>query len=86
MSWTGVSGPSCPLSLEDAVPRAGLQMPALPEGTQVYFTPHRRAGMSLLVYILLFERQRLPLGTSVPTLRHLGALGMLLCLLLILTV
>lgn len=58
MSCPGVSGPSCPLSLADnEVPRARLQIPALPEGTQVYFTPHRRAGLSFLVYSLLFEAE-----------------------------
>lgn len=56
MSCPGVSGPSCPLSSADnEEPRARLQIPALPEGTQVYLTPHGRAGLSLLVYSLLCE-------------------------------
>lgn len=80
MSGPGVLGPSCPLSLVDnVVPRARLQIPALPKGTQVYFTSHRRAGLSLLVYSLLFEAEAQ--GTLVPILRRLGVLGMLSCLL-----
>lgn len=65
MSGPGVLGPSCPLSsVDNVVPRARLQIPALPKGTQVYFTSHRRAGLSLLVYSLLLEAEAQ--GTLVP--------------------
>lgn len=86
MSCPGVSGPSCLLSSADnEEPRARLQIPALPEGTQVYLTPHERAGLSLLVYSLLCEAKggSGDLGAYVPVLRHLGALGMLSCLLIL---
>lgn len=64
------------------MPRARLQILALPEGTQVYLTPHRRAGLSLL-FTAYCVRQRVAQGTSVPMLRHLGALGTLSCLLIL---
>lgn len=80
MSGPGISGPSCPLSpVDNVVPRERLQIPALPKGTEVYFTSHRREGLSLLVYSLLFEAEAQ--GTMVPILRRLGVLGMLSCLL-----